>query len=60
MQDTVDTPPPILADIQDLLSAFGIDAFGELFEAFGGNPAAFVAAATLILGDDNAVAIRTA
>lgn len=57
IQNTVSGTLPILSDLDDLLSALGIDSFGELFTEFGSNPAAFVTAATALLGQDNAIAI---
>jgi len=57
IQNTVSKLPPVLSDINDLLSALGISSFGELFTAFGTNPTAFVTAATALLGQDNAIAI---
>ncbi|MBL0040820.1 MAG: hypothetical protein IPP28_07185 [Xanthomonadales bacterium] len=57
IQNTVSKAPPILSNLDDLLSALGISSFGELFTAFGSNPAAFVTAATALLGTNNAIAI---
>ena len=57
VQNTVDATPLPLNDLQDLLTALGIDSFGELFTAFGSNPLALVGALNGLLGQDNLIAI---
>lgn len=57
VQNTGSSTATLVSDLQDILSGLGIDSFGEMYTVFGVDPVAFVAAATALLGQNNAIAI---
>jgi hypothetical protein len=57
VQNTGSSTAALVNDLQEILSALGIDSFGELGTVFGTDPLAFVAAVTALLGQNNAIAI---